>query len=594
MPLDSAIQEILRRPGTLVFPSNLADLPSLLSLSSSVLRRPTGHLLLYGSHGRRILATDPEGHPLHECEWGMVDGELRLLRSRVHLDWGAWVGLTPSGLLNTTTLDLSRKPGWQRLRADDLRGMAAQAMRVPLEEVRFFYNDQDVTIDAKGAATIRHRKDAIYFLPDGTFDHKQFMACMGAMHWEEIDFLPVVELFLSLLPGTGSAIFELIRGLYDDQNQGKSAPRPLRYRGIPTYPSDAAYRLFSSFFSPQIPGGGDPLPVFMDSPRSHLVTWLPVADAPRRHFDASQKLCVTIQGSRVLKATCWDDSAGLSYQPFDQRGVAPCQRGLAVDQGQLLLKDRGTKRVIPLAASWGKVTGPPAPVAEGTGVDWASVFEGAAPGVSPEEAFGAVLLYPDDEQEIGELATQPFAADYLQDLIEQDRALAARVGRAGQLLISGFDGAMITCVGNDRPRACTVLYDHPAFIQRQAQMLWNQWARAQRLDWLSQVRIRSRAAEGSEENKPKYDLAYEWIPFGLYDKPEAVGTRIRQLAGKLLPGAVAFILGPPTVADMCRTAGLQLQGITPVASFPTFHMHQSVLPRAHLKPGVMLYQLARL
>ena len=261
---DPVIQEILRRSDTLVFPSNLTALPHLLATPASSARQPTGPIVFYGSHGRRMLATDPDGHPLHECEWGMVGGALRLLRARVRLDWGAWVGLTPSGLVNRMTLDLSRKSGWERLRADDLRGMAAQAMQVPLEEVRFFYDDRDVTIDAKGAATIRHRKDAIFVLPHGTFDRKQFMACMGAMHWEDIDFLPVVELFLSLLPGTGSAVFELIRGLYDDQNRKQPAPRSLRYRGIPTYPSEAAYRLFNGFFRPEVPGGGDPFPVFMD------------------------------------------------------------------------------------------------------------------------------------------------------------------------------------------------------------------------------------------------------------------------------------------------------------------------------------------
>ena len=176
---DPAIQEIIKRPGTLVFASNLSALPHLLANPASSIRQSTGHLVVYGSHGRRVLATDPDGHPLYECEWGMVGGRLRLLRARLHLDWGAWVGLIPSGLVNSMTLDLSRKSGWERLRADDLRGMAAQAMQVPLEEVRFFYNDQDVAIDAKGAATIRHRKDAIFVLPDGTFDQKQFMACMG-------------------------------------------------------------------------------------------------------------------------------------------------------------------------------------------------------------------------------------------------------------------------------------------------------------------------------------------------------------------------------------------------------------------------------
>ena len=594
MPVDSSLQEILGRPGTLAFPSNLADAPRLSASSSSFLRRPTGHLVVYGSHGRRLLATDPDGYPLHECEWGTVNGLLRLLRARVHLDWGAWVGLTPGGLVNTMTLDLSRKPGWQRLRADDLRVMAAQAMRVPLDEVRFFYRDEDLTIDPKGTATIRHRKDAMYHLPDGTFGHKQFMACMGAMHWEEIDFLPVVELFLSLLPGTGSALFELIRGLYDDQNREKPVPRSLRYRGIPTYPSEAAYRLFSNFFSPQLTAGGDPFPVFMDAPRSHLVTWMPVPDPPRRHVDVTQHLRVTIQGQRMLKATRWDDPAGLSYQPFDRRGQAPCRRGLVIDHGQLLLNDRGTTQAIRMPDNWGPVAGPSIPGAAQSNADWASVFGGTPPRVSPGEAFGAVLFYPDDEREIGDLATQPFVADYLQDLIEQDRALAARVGRAEHQLIIGFDAAITTCIGSDRQRAYMVLYDHPAFAQRQAQMLWNQLARAQRLDWLSHVRMRPRIDAAGEGSRQSYDFAYEWTPFNLYEKPDAVTQRMQQLAGELSPGGVAFIVGPPSIADGCRTAGVRMQAITPVASLPTFRMHQSVLPRAQLKPGIMLYQISRL
>ena len=591
MPVDVSLQEILSRPGTLAFPSNLADVPRLPAASASCLHPPTGHLVVYGSHGRRILATDPEGYPLHECEWESVNGRLRLLRSRVHLDWGAWVGLIPGGLVNTMTLDLSRKPGWQRLKADDLRGMAAQALRVPLEEVRFFYSDQDMTIDAKGSATIRHRKDAIFHLPDGTFDSQQFMACMGAMHWETIDFLPVVELFLSLLPGTGSALFELVRGLYDDQNRGQAVPRPLRYRGIPTYPSEAAYRLFSNFFSPQLTGGGDPFPVFMDAPRSHLVTWNPIPDPPRRHVNMSQKLCVTIQARRVLKATRWDDTAGLSYQPFDQRGLAPCQRGLMVQQGQLLLTDEETTRAIPLPDDWGPVEGPTKPGAPLPAVEWRTVFGGSPPHVEPQAAFGAVLLYPDDEREIPELATQPFVADYLQDLIEQDRPLAAQVSRAEHVLISGLDAAMTTCFATDRPRAYTVLYDHAAFAQRQAQMWWNLLARMQRLEWLTRVRMRPYAA--GEELHEMYDLAYEWIPFRLYDDPAAITRRMQQLAGHLSPGGVAFLVGPPAVTDSCRMAGVQLQSITPVASLPTFRMHQSVLPHAQLKPGLMLYQIVR-
>ena len=83
---DSAIQDILHRPGTFVFPSNLAALTSWSATDGFAVRQPTGHLVMYGSHGRRVLATDPEGHPLHECDWEVVNGAPRLLRARLRLD----------------------------------------------------------------------------------------------------------------------------------------------------------------------------------------------------------------------------------------------------------------------------------------------------------------------------------------------------------------------------------------------------------------------------------------------------------------------------------------------------------------------------
>ncbi|HEY7532966.1 MAG TPA: hypothetical protein VH681_09350, partial [Nitrospiraceae bacterium] len=72
--------------------------------------------------------------------------------------------------MNETTLNLASKPGWQRLTPDELRQMAARAMRISVEEVRFFYNDEDLVIDTDGRATIRHRKDALYVLEEETFE----------------------------------------------------------------------------------------------------------------------------------------------------------------------------------------------------------------------------------------------------------------------------------------------------------------------------------------------------------------------------------------------------------------------------------------
>jgi hypothetical protein len=304
----------LTTPGHLSFSANSPYSINLQQAGGRMKRLATGHLVFYRPDGRRFLATDPAGNPLHECEWEQgPQGDVRLRRARIRLDWGQWVGLKPGGLVNETKLNLATKPGWERVTPDDLRAMAAQAMRVSIEEIRWFYRDEDLSIDAKGTATIRHRKDAFYVLQEGGFEKARFMSCMGAMNWDHIDFLPVVELFKSLLPGTGSAAFELIRGLYDDQNPDGTAPRPLRYRGIPTYPSEAAFRLFSSFFTPQTSADGDAHTLFMDQARASRVVWLPASDHPVRYFDFSQGICLSVTGGIVRKATCANDSAGLPY-----------------------------------------------------------------------------------------------------------------------------------------------------------------------------------------------------------------------------------------------------------------------------------------
>ena len=146
MPSDPR-RAALTTAGHLRFSSNLPFAQDFEQAGGRVVSLATGHLVFYRSDGRRFLATDPDGNPLHECEWEHDGaGDVVLRRARVCLDWGQWVGLKPAGLVNETRLDLARKPGWQRLKADDLRAMAAQALRVSLEEVRFFYRNEDLLI----------------------------------------------------------------------------------------------------------------------------------------------------------------------------------------------------------------------------------------------------------------------------------------------------------------------------------------------------------------------------------------------------------------------------------------------------------------
>lgn len=586
-----SVRIALSHPESLRLPGNQEFAARFDQSGGRVVRQATGHLVCYRADGRRVLATDPDGSPLHECEWE-TDGRGRtMLRSvRLKLDWGRWVGLKPGGLVNETRLNLAARPGWQRLTAEDLRQMAAQAMRVPIEEVRFFYGDDDLVIDTRGQATIRHRKDAFYVLDDGTFDTARFMSCMGAMHWEQIDFLPVVELFKSLLPGTGSAAFELIRGLYDDQNAGLSAPRPLRYRGIPTYPSEAAFRLFSSFFSPQAPAGADALSVFLDQTRAHQLTWTPVPHPPVRYFHADPALCLTVQGDKIQKATVADDPAGLAYANPARRRVLPWDRAVVMRDGEVELVDRDQRRHVAMDVSKLQPL-PSGPLPATSPVDWRAVFVEGVPAVPPAAVYSAVLLYPQDDMPIEELAAQPFVADYLQDLGEQDREIGQIQLRAERILIENGDAVVATCVPFDRPREVLVSVRQPAFAIRQAQQIWTVCAELQRWDWLRKTRFQP-AQTASPPDRPA-DLAYVWVPYDEFDREPAVADRSRTLAARVRPGGNVFVTGPARFGSDLAKAGFQICWEEAVERLPTFAMHRTILPNARLKTGLTFFHARR-
>lgn len=551
--------------------------------------RPTGHMVFYRPDGRRFLATDPAGHPLHECEWASSDGgTITLARARIRLDWGRWIGLLPGGLVNVTSLDLTRKPGWERLAPDDLRAMAARALGVSIEEIRAFYDDEDLSIDARGIATIRHRKDVLYVLDDGTFASARFMACMGAMHWDRIDFLPVVELFQSLLPGTGSAVFELIRGLYDDQNEGAQNPRPLRYRGIPPYPSKAAWLLFCRFFVPHAPAGGDAAAIFMDQIRSHELTWTPLPDPPVRYFYNQPPLCLTVQGTHIEKATLADDGSGLPYVNPAAHRFAPWDRTVTVQNGVVELRDRQERKRIAIdihgASLFRSGAVPPS-----SPVDWRIVFQTGMPVVDPSAAFGAVPLYPQDDTPIEEVAAQPFVADYIQDLTEQDREIAKIVALADRILIDNGDAVITTCLPFDRPRDLVALVRRPAFAMKQAQRIWALCAELGRWDWLS----RARFCTGSESVPVGWqaDLAYVWLPYEDFEDPVALEHSTALLLHRVKRGSYAFVVGPACYGGELTRAGFRIVWEEAVERLPTFAMHKTILPHATLRPGVTLFQV---
>ena len=583
----------LANPGNISFSGNHVFARDLAAAGGRCVEQSTGHLVFYRSDGRRFLATDPEGNPLHECEWGTnAIGDVILCRARIRLDWGQWVGLKPAGLVNETSLNLASKSGWQRLKADDLRSMAAQALRVPMEEVQFFYRDEDLQIEPTGRAAIRQRKDALYVLQDRWFEQNRFMSCMGAMHWASIDFLPVVELFKSLLPGTGSAVFELIRGLYDDQNEGKPTPRPLRYRGIPTYPSEAAFRLFSSFFTPQVPGGSNPFTLFMNPERSHQVIWLPAGSPPIRYFDQRAGTCLTLQAGSLHKVTVASDSTGLSYLSPKGRRYAPCDRSAEIAGAHVILKDRDRETTLAVTLPQGSLE-QSGELVDMSPVDWRSVFARGVPLIPPADAYGAVLLYPEDESEIGECAAQPFVADYIQDIGERDREIGAVLSRAQRVLIQNGDAVIATCITFDRPRDYTVLVRYPAFAQKQAQQLWSVCAELQRWDWLSHVRFVSDDGLYDREAAHSYDLVYHWVRYDSGDIAVGLAERMNGISRILRGGGNAFVIGPEQLGQHGESHGLHVCWEEPVEQLPTFRMHRMILPKARLRAGLTLFYIKK-
>ncbi|BFU93106.1 MAG: hypothetical protein NTAFB01_42930 [Nitrospira sp.] len=596
MPSDT-IAFALNTPGHLRFPSTRTLAESFDKVGGHVETFPNGHLVFYRPDGRRFLETDPMGHPLHECEWESIGvGTVFLRRARVRLDWGRWIGIKPCSLVNETKLNLASRSNWQRITPNDLRALAAGALRVSIEEVRWFYRDEDLAIDSKGMATIRQRKDVLYVLDDGGFEKTRFMSCMGAMHWDQIDFLPVVELFKSLLPGTGSAVFELIRGLYDDQNKGQAAPRALRYRGVPTYPSEAAFRLFSGFFTPQPLDDEDPFTAFMNPSTSHLVVWLPARHPPVRYFDESQGLCLTVKNGIAQKATLCEDPAGLPYVSSIGRRVLPLDRDLRVEGRLLILKDRGTELTLPLNPDLLLRASPPGEC-QVSPVDWRMVFAPGIPRISPAEAFEAVPLFPEDDTEIGELAAQSFVADYLDDLGEQDREVGRLRSQAERVLIANGDTVISTCILFDRPRDYTVHVRYFAYAQRQAQQLWAQCAEVQRWDWLQRIRMVAEDTGGEPlTNCQPYDLIYQWLPYDSFESSTAMRTIVTRLSQLLRRGGEAFVVGPAQLGELLtqERSRLLVYWDQSVASLPTVLMHKTILPKARVKPGLTLFHTGRL
>ena len=313
---------------------------------------PTRHIAFYNKEGRRFLYTDPEGTPLHEALWTQEDGKTQLALARMQLDCKQWVGIKPRAKTFSTQIDISTHEGWEKMKLDDLREKAAEAWRVPVSEIKYFYDDQHMVHQGEGKYDIRLTKDGLYALPDGTFDKAVFISFMFQVNWAKLDLIPVVELFQSTLPGTGGAVFEFIWGIFNDQSREEELS-PLRYRGLPTYPSKEAFNIFSAFFEPKGPEGKNIQKIFMDPHTSHEITWTPQEHPPVRYFNHVQQIALTAQGGFLYKVTVFDDPITFPFTNCSGGRKPPLEREVRISNQSFTLLKGVEGREIIFEDNWG-------------------------------------------------------------------------------------------------------------------------------------------------------------------------------------------------------------------------------------------------
>lgn len=554
---------------------------------------PMGHLAFYGIHGRRILGTDPEGTPLHECEWSCAgDNTIKMMRARVQLDCQQWGGIITEATDQVVELDLPSSPDGKEPTPDVLRKMAAEAWEVPLDDMCYFFPDESFTRNESGHVLISNKKDGVYILLDGTFNQALFVSYMGLIPWARIDLLNVVELYQSTLLGTGGAAFDMIWGLCDDQRITEGLI-PLRYRGLPTFPIKQAYGLFCAYFRPESPGSEDPYGLFMDSQRGYEIEWWLRTDPPWRFFDQEHRLCITVQGQKVQKVTVTDDSTAVPYYNFVMKGFAPCDRTVSVEGNTMKLRDGDQTTKIPLYPGCGAIQDtsqeyqlPNYPFG------WRKFFNGNLPTIDPVSAWTTSLRFTDDDSEVTEDSTQLFVLDQAYDYINQVPDMATRMAETRNVLIHNFDPVCAGFINPDnRPRKYTILYNRPVWAQKNAQVIWDQAAREGQFEIVEDVEFVPEQTNQTSVYEQRYELIYRWIPFDIYDDVSACEAMFKEVATATLPGGLAFLVGPSELIKWYELYGFSIicdGGVRDMRGMPGMLEHLRVHPKTHVNPKIIV------
>jgi len=550
---------------------------------------PMGHLAFYGTHGRRILGSDPDGTPLHECEWACTeDGKIKMTRARVQLDYQQWGGIISNDTDQVAELKIPTSAEGNEPTPDDLRKMGSQAWGIPMDDMSYFYPDENFSRNESGHVLISNKKDGVYILGDGTFNQALFVSYMGLIPWARIDLLNVVELYQSTLTGTGGAAFDMIWGLCDDQRITDGLI-PLRYRGLPTFPIRQAYGLFCAYYKPEVSGDENPYDLFMDTQRGYEIEWWLRPDPPWRFFDRENGICITVQGQKVQKVIVTDDPIAVPYYNFSMKGFAPCDRTVSVKGETMSLHDCDQTTEFTLNPRCGIIQETPQEdMPPGYPFGWRKFYKDNQPKIDPVTAWTTSLRFTDDDTEVTEDSTQLFVLDQAFDYLNQVNDLPSKMEGTRSVLIHNFDPVCSGFVNPDnRPRWYTVLYNRPVWAQKNAQYIWDQAAREGNLNEVENVVFLSEQTDYDSAYEQRYELIYRWIPFDKYNDAAACQTMVKEVADATLKGGLVFMIGPPDLATwlsshkfsvICSGGAEDMQGM------PGMLEHLRVHPKTKVNP----------
>ena len=563
------------------------DAPTIVNTRVKIF--PTRHIAFYNKEGRRFLYTDPEGTPLHEALWTQEDGKTQLALARMQLDCKQWVGIKPRAKTFSTQIDISTHEGWEKMKLDDLREKAAEAWRVPVSEIKYFYDDQHMVHQGEGKYDIRITKDGLYALPDSTFDKAVFISFMFQVNWAKLDLIPVVELFQSTLPGTGGAVFEFIWGIFNDQSREEELS-PLRYRGLPTYPSKEAFNIFSAFFEPKGPEGKNIQKIFMDPHTSHEITWTPQEHPPVRYFNHVQQIALTAQGGFLYKVTVFDDPITFPFTNCSGGRKPPLEREVRISNQSFTLLKGVEGREIIFEDNWGlkpQVYSKSSPAKHPFTWEW--FFNGETPNVDPVKSLYTVPFYPEGQADIEESSTQPMVLDQIFHYMEMAPAMASKLEKIDKVLIHTFDTVLAGCIDSSKDREYTVLYSDPEFAQKNAQLLWNYAVSKNQLSNLEKVSFLKEADHIVDSYSQKYGLIFKWIPFMYHQDREACESMLTALSEALEPEGFLFLVGPRQLQGLFDHYKLDALYNDPVYNMPFFRQHLKMCPENQVNPDLCVF-----